>query len=149
MAISHCYWYLVVKNANFTFLLTSSGHRMAKFHIASKISTIRAHICPGVICNIVVKASFWQVSSLHMKCSTNVRYHPLAGISQMNANPRSDVRWSTQISCQIYSPAANIEFSGLAISHSYWHLVGQEMAISHCYWLSSGQEWQFHIPTDI
>ena len=25
LAISHCYWYLLVKNINFTLLLTSSG----------------------------------------------------------------------------------------------------------------------------
>ena len=27
MAISHCYLHLVVKNGNFTLLLTSSGHK--------------------------------------------------------------------------------------------------------------------------
>ena len=48
MAISHCYWHLVVKNGNFTFLLTSSGQEW-QFHIATdiatEISTMRAHIC--------------------------------------------------------------------------------------------------------
>ena len=32
MAISHCYWHLVVKNGNFTLLLTSSGQEW-QFHI--------------------------------------------------------------------------------------------------------------------
>ena len=32
MAISHCYWHLVVKNGNFTLLLTTSGQRMAISH---------------------------------------------------------------------------------------------------------------------
>ena len=36
MAISHCYWHLVVKNGNFTLLLTSSGHEW-QFHIATDI----------------------------------------------------------------------------------------------------------------
>ena len=36
MAISHSYWHLVVKNANFTFLLTSTGQQW-QFHIATDI----------------------------------------------------------------------------------------------------------------
>ena len=36
MAISHCYWHLVVQNGNFTLLLTSSGHEW-QFHIATDI----------------------------------------------------------------------------------------------------------------
>ena len=34
MAISHCYWHLVVKNGNFTLLLTSIGQEW-EFHIAA------------------------------------------------------------------------------------------------------------------
>ena len=34
MAISHCYWHLVVKNGNFTLLLTYSGQEW-QFHIAT------------------------------------------------------------------------------------------------------------------
>ena len=34
MAISHCYWHLVVKNGNFTLLLTSSGQ---EWHFSNKI----------------------------------------------------------------------------------------------------------------
>ena len=36
MAISHCCWHLVVKNGNFTLLLTSSGQEW-QFHIATAI----------------------------------------------------------------------------------------------------------------
>ena len=36
MAISHCYWHLVVKNGNFTLLLTSSGQEW-QFHTATHI----------------------------------------------------------------------------------------------------------------
>ena len=36
MAISHCYWHLVVKNGNFTLLLTSSDQEL-QFHIATDI----------------------------------------------------------------------------------------------------------------
>ena len=36
MAISHCYWHLVVKNGNFTLLLTWGGHEW-QFHIATDI----------------------------------------------------------------------------------------------------------------
>ena len=34
MAISHCYWHLVVKNGNFTLLLTSSGQ---EWHFSNEI----------------------------------------------------------------------------------------------------------------
>ena len=34
MAISHCYWHLVVKNGNFTLLVTSSGQEW-QFHMAN------------------------------------------------------------------------------------------------------------------
>ena len=36
MAILHCYWHLVVKNGNFTFLLTSIGQEW-EYHIATGI----------------------------------------------------------------------------------------------------------------
>ena len=43
MAISHCYWHLVVKNNNFTLLLTSSGQEW-QFHIATDIQWSRMAI---------------------------------------------------------------------------------------------------------
>ena len=36
MAISHCYWHVVVRNGNFTLLLTYSGQE-CQFHIATDI----------------------------------------------------------------------------------------------------------------
>ena len=89
--------------------------------------------------------------------------------------PIYNVRWSTQISYQIYPPGAVIQLSRLAIFTLLLTSSGQEwqfhiatdikwstLAISHCYWhqvvkignftlllTSSGQEWQFHIATDI
>ena len=43
MAISHCYWHLVVKNGNFTLLLTSS-HQEWQFHTATDIKWSRLAI---------------------------------------------------------------------------------------------------------
>ena len=40
MAISHCYWHLVVKNDNFTLLLTSTGQE-SQFHIATEINCVK------------------------------------------------------------------------------------------------------------
>ena len=40
MAISHCYWHLVVKNGNFTLLLTSSGQEW-QFHIATDMLVVK------------------------------------------------------------------------------------------------------------
>ena len=62
--------------------------------------------------------------------------------------PREDVRWSTQISYQIYPPSADIEVSRLEISHCYWHLVVKNGNFTQLL-TSSGQEWQFDIATNI
>ena len=43
MAISHCYWHVVVKNGNFTLFLTSSGPEW-QFHIATDIKWSRMAI---------------------------------------------------------------------------------------------------------
>ena len=43
MAISHCYWHLVVKNGNFTQLLISSGQEW-QFHIATDVQWSRMAI---------------------------------------------------------------------------------------------------------
>ena len=85
---------------------------------------------------------------------------------------RWDVRWSTpnkqsvippnlsdevtKIRCEMkyparlsdISPSPNIEFSGVAISHCYWHLVFKNGDFTLLL-ISRGQECQFHTATDI
>ena len=67
----------------------------------------------------------------------------------------SDQEWQ-------YDSVTEIQWSRIAISECYWHLVvnnghftvlltssESRMAISHCYSHLSGQEWQFYIAADI
>ena len=72
MAISHCYWHLVVKNDNFTLLLTSSGQEW-QFHIVSEVQWSRVAISHCYWClvvknaishcywHLVVKNGNWQI----------------------------------------------------------------------------------------
>ena len=171
MAIGHCYWHLVVKNANFTLLLTSSGHKW-QIHISTdiafEISITRSHICQMWYVILLLKHILaGQVS----RCSTQLSQIYPPQICQKNWT-RWDVRWSTpakqlvippnlsdevtKIRCEMKYPARlsdippspNIEFSGLAISHCYWHLVVKNDNFTLLR-PSSGQEWQFHITTAI
>ena len=185
MAISHCYWHLVVKNGNFKLLLTSSGQE-CQFNIATDISWSRmaishcywhcywnfnheASYLPDVICNIVVQAHFGR-SSLQMQCSPQSDIPPPKYVRRIE----QDEMWDEvhQISSQLYPPnlsdevtkircemkypemlsdippSPNIDFSALAISHCYWHLIvknGNFILLQ----TTSCQEWQFHIATDV
>ena len=132
-----------------------------------------ASYLPDVTCNIVVKAHFGR-SRFQMQHSTQSDIPPQ--ISQKNWTrwdmrsstpdkqsvipPNLWSRWSDrdQMSDGLYPARLSdiptqfltltSSFSGLAISHCYWHLVVKN---SNCTLLmtSSGQEWQLHIATDI
>ena len=61
MAISHCYWHLVVKNDNFTLLLTSTGQE-CQFHISywdQLVKNSQFHIATDIY--IVKNANFTLV----------------------------------------------------------------------------------------
>ena len=78
MAISHCYWHLVVRNGNFTLLLTSSGQEW-QFHIATDIYWSRMAFSHGYWCLVVKNGNFtllltssgqeWQLADLPKVCS--------------------------------------------------------------------------------
>ena len=130
IAISHCYWHLVVRNKNFTLLLTSSGQD-GHFAIATDIyycQEYQFHIATDIQwSSIAISHYYWHLVK--------------------NGNFTLLILWST-------------------ISHCYWHLVTRmsnftlllTFHISHCYWhlvvrninftlllTSSGQVLQFHI----
>ena len=158
MAISHCYWHLMVRTDNFTLLLTL----LLKFQSWGLIFAR----CNMQYC---YSSTFWQVKSADA-VFTSVRYTPTQ-ICQKNRT-RWDVRWSTpdkqsgippnlsdkvtKIRCEMkyperlsdIPPSPNIEFSGLAISHCYWHLVVKNANFTLLL-TSSGQPWQFYTATDI
>ena len=147
MAISHCYWHLVVKNGNFTLLLTSSGlkwqfQRMAISHCYWHLSRMAISHCYWhlVVKNGNIPHCYWHL------VGKNGNFTMLL--------TSSGQEWQFHIVTDIY-------WSRMAISHCFWHLVVR-MAILQCYWhlviknanytlllISSGQEWQFHIATDI
>ena len=56
MAISHCYWHLVVKNGNFTLLLTSSGQ---EWQLAD-LPKIYQQIYPPMHHGIYIMGCIWQ-----------------------------------------------------------------------------------------
>ena len=123
MAISHCYWHLVVKNGNFTmvtdislvkngnftFLLTSSGQ---EWQLVTPISS-QLHYWHLVIKN----GNFTLLLT------------------------SSDQEWQ-------FHMVTHISSSRMAISHCYWHLVVKNGNLTLLL-KSSGQEWQLLIATDI
>ena len=145
MAISHCYWHLVVKNGNFTLLLTSSlvkngnftllltsSGQEWQFHTATDIKWSRMAISSLlVVWHLVIKNGNF---TLLLKSSVKNRQFHIA----------TDIKWSRMV-----------------ISHCYWHLVVKNgnftllLTSSHQEWqftlllTSIGQEWQFHTATDI
>ena len=170
MPIKHWYWHLVVSISNFTLLLTSSGQEW-QFHIATDIATeisiMRPHIFQMLYAIIVVQAHFGR-SRFQMQCSTqsDISPHLSDEVTKMRCEMKYPDKQSvippnlsdemTKIRSEMKSPerlsdippSTNIEFSGLAISHCYWHLVVKNGNFT-LQLPSSCQEWQFHIATDI
>ena len=153
MAISHCYWHLVVKNGNFTLLLTSSSQEW-QFHIATDIYWSRMAISH---CSLTSSGQEWQ---FHI--ATDIYWSRMA---------ISHCYWHLVVKngnftlLLIYLVVKNGNFTLLLTSsgqewqfHIATDIYSSKIAISHCYWIkenftllltSTCQEWQFHIATDI
>ena len=135
MAISHSYWHVVVRNGNFTLLLTC-GQKW-QFNMSTDISwSMLLHV--------------WFNFTLLLTCSGQEWQFHIA----------TDMEWSGMAISHCYWQLVvkNGNFTLLLTSHSgqqwQFHILlltcsGQEMAISHCYWHVVVKEWQFHIATDI
>ena len=173
MVISHCYWHLVIKNGNFTFLLTSrmvsdiKSSRMAiswQFHTATGIKSVKNG---NFTLLLTSSGQEWQ-------------FHIATTSSDMAIYIATDHLWRMAIShfywhlvvkngnftllltsSGRFSIGTDIKSSRMAISH-FFLTYSSRMVILHCYWhlvikngnftlllTSSGQEWQFHIATDI
>ena len=149
MTISHCYWHLVVKNGNFTLLLTSSSQEW-QFHTATDILSSRMAIS-HCYWHLVVKNGNFTL--LLTSSGQEWQFHIATDISRM----------ASQTEGQEFHIATDIYWSRMAISHCYWHLVVKNgnftlllTSISNfkngnftLLLTSSHQEWQFHIATDI
>ena len=155
MAISHCYWHLVVKNGHFTLLLTSSGEEW-QFHIATdnQVKEWQFYIATDIQWSrIVISHCSWHlvVQMAISHCYWDLVVKNVNFTLQLTS---SGQEWP-------FHTATDIQWSKMAISHWNWHLAVR-MSISHNYWhlevengnftlllTSSGEEWQFHIATDI
>ena len=145
----------MVKNANLTLLLTSSGQE-CQFHIATVIYQSRltishcywhcywnfnheASYLPDVICNIVVQAHFGR-SSLQMQCSP-CQIYPL-NLSDEVTKMRCEMKYPnkqsvippnlsdevTKIRCEMKYPER------LSVIPPSPNIEFSGLAISHCYW---------------
>ena len=142
MAISHCYYHLVVMNGNFTLLLTSRVQKW-QFHIATDIygHEWQFHIATSIHwpwmaisqCDwhwVVIKGNFTFLLTSNGKNGNFTLL--LTSIGH---------EWQ-------YHIATDILWLRMAISHCYWHLVVKNGNFTLVPTLS-GQQRQLHIPTDI
>ena len=162
MAISHCYWYPLVQNGNFTLLLTASGQEW-QFHTTTYILWSRLANSHCYL-NLVVKFGRWTLctwwtpqyqwrDTLNTSTKKLTRWtyfgwwtpHMLNGNFTLLLNS-SGQEWQFDI-------ATYIKQSRMVISHCYWHLM-VKLVISCCYLhlvvdddnftlllISSFQEW--------
>ena len=170
MAISHCYWYLVVKTKNFTLLLTYRGQE-CQFHIATDIHWTRMAISHCYWQLVVKNGNF---TLLLTSCGQDWQFHIASDIywsNLLDEPSSSDVPSSTSgempwIPVQKYVPGEPTLADGpptcwMAILHCYLHLVVNDDNFTLLLNLvvkngnftlvltSSGQEWQFHLATYI
>ena len=138
MAISHCYWHLVVKNANFTLQFHIATHiywsRMAISNIATDISRMALKHCYW---HLVVENG--NVTLLLTSTGQEWQFHRY---------------WCL---VQVKNGNFTLLLTHLVVKNGNFTLLltssGQVMAISTLttdIWnWHFGQEWQFHIATDI
>ena len=146
MAISHCYWHLVVKNGNFTLLLTSSGQiwQMNLLGPKDPLGTRADVPCIPV-------QTTWQMNLLWpMDPNPPVpRQRCLEYLYTILGRWTYFAQWTPKVTEQkCLLIATDIKWSRMAISHCYWHLVVKNGNFTLLL-ISSGQEWQFHTATDI
>ena len=149
MAFSHWYWHWVVNKCNFTFQLISNDQEW-QFHITTYILWSRLAISHGYW-HIVVKFVRWsffirwtpqyQWRDALNTSTKNVPGEPTLADGPptcMNGNftlllTSSGQEWQFHI-------ATDIHWSGMGISHCYWHLVVKNSNFTLLL-TSSGQEW--------
>ena len=146
---SHCYWHLLVKNGNFTLLLTSTGQEW-HFHIATDILWSRIAISHCYWHLLVKNSNFTLLLTStghewHFHIATDIYWSRMAishcywHLLVKNSNftlllTSSCQEWQFHITADIY-------WSRMAISHCYWHLVVKNGNFTLLL-TSSGQEWQ-------
>ena len=171
MAISHSYWHLVLKNGNFTLLLTSTGQewqlRIAmtstgkewQYHIVTNIYWWRMAISHYYWHFLVKNGNFtlqlissgedWLFHTV-----TDILWSRLAIITLLLTSSRQECQFHIATDMSVvkngYFTLLLISTGHrLAISRSYWHLSGQEWQFLTLLLTCHGEEWQIHIASDI
>ena len=119
MAISHCYWHLVVKNGNFTLLLTSSDQEWHMFTLLLTSSDQEWQFHIGIEISGIATDILWSRMAI-----SHCYWHLVV----KNGN------FTLLLTYLLTS-------SRMAISHCYWHLVVRNGNFTLLL-TSSGQEWQ-------
>ena len=156
MVISKCYWHLVVRNVNFTLLLTYRGEE-SQFHNATDIYRSRMAISHCYWHLVVKNANFtlllkyrgekWQIHIATHIYRSRMAISPL--LHTFIGHKRAIGR-SIQVLPADLLPLSqewHLVFRNSSL-HYYWHLVvknGNFLLLL----TSSGQEWPFNIATDI
>ena len=145
MAISHCYWHLVVKNGNF---------HIATAHLVVKNGNFTLLLMYLVVKNgnftliLASSGQEWQFHILLLTCSAvkngNCTFLLTSSGQEWQFHIFTYILVVKNGNCHIFTDIV----SRMAISHCYWHLVTKNGNFTLLL-TSSGQEWQFHIATDI
>ena len=122
---SYWNWHLVVKNGKFRLLLTSSGQEW-QFHISTDIYLVKNDNFSLLLPCLVVKNANLTWATHHSRGQELAILHLLLTSSCQE--------W------QFYISACTSQWSRMGISHSHCTSGGQELEISHFYWHSSGQQ---------
>ena len=128
MAISHCYWHLLIQNGNLILLLSIQSSRMA------------------------ILKCYWYPAWLRMEIS---HCYPYQVDHEWQFHTATDIWWSSNVNYQNGNFTLLLTSSGsiMPILHCYWHLVIKNINFTFLL-TSSGQgwqlaEWKFDIATDI
>ena len=134
MAISCCYWYLLVNNGNFTLLLTSTGQQW-QFHIATDIYWSA----------MAISHSYWHL----MVNNGNFTLLLISSGQQWQFHTATDIYWSRMA----------ISYGYWHLSGQQWQLadlppMATDISVVNngnftLLLTSTGQQWWFHIATDI
>ena len=161
MAISHCYSNLVVKNGNFTLLLTSSGQewqfQFCYWHLVVKhgnfsllLKTSEQEFCrwtffsqwtPHTGCQRCLEYQYTKLGRLNLLWLTGT---PSTSGQDMPCIP-VHTTWQINLTFAQWTSQGSMAEMPL---HCYWHFVVRNGNFTLLL-TSSGHEWQYYIATDI
>ena len=137
MAISHCYWYLVVKNGNFTLLLTSFSQEWP-FHIATDTLWSRMAISHCYWHLVVKNCNF---TLLLTSCGQEWQFHIATDIcgQEWQFHIATDILWSRMAIGrsvqQIYPSKCIMGYILWDVFGSHFGFFKKKVGISFYFWI--------------